>query len=103
MDCLTTFLFSVVFIFVNGFLFYLQGNTVAIKQLSLEKAPKEVFDSLQTEIELLKSLRHENIGKSSCFYLFVFEKKKNYFKILLVRYIDHVVNKKTNQLYIAME
>ena len=76
-----------------------QGNTVAIKQLSLERASKEDFLSLQTEISLLKvrgarcavgggwlrrarqSLRHSNI----------------------VRYIDHVVNKSTNQLYIAME
>jgi serine/threonine protein kinase len=40
-----------------------------------------VFTSLQQEIQLLKSLRHANI----------------------VRYIDHVVNTKTNQLYIAME
>jgi serine/threonine protein kinase len=47
----------------------------------LEKASKEVFQSLQTEIDLLKSLRHPNI----------------------VRYIDHVVNTKTNHLYIAME
>ena len=54
---------------------------MAIKQLSLERASKEVFLSLQTEISLLKSLRHPNI----------------------VRYIDHVVNTKTNQLYIAME
>lgn len=40
-----------------------------------------MFTSLQQEIQLLKSLRHANI----------------------VRYIDHVVNTKTNQLYIAME
>lgn len=40
-----------------------------------------MFTSLQQEIQLLKSLRHPNI----------------------VRYIDHVVNTKTNQLYIAME
>ena len=54
---------------------------MAIKQLSLERASKETFLSLQAEINLLKSLRHPNI----------------------VRYIDHVVNTKTNQLYIAME
>lgn len=56
-----------------------EGNTVAVKKLSLKGCSKEVVDSLTAEIALLKSLDHDNI----------------------VRYIDHI--KREKELNIVME
>eukprot|EP01117_Protostelium_nocturnum_P008943 TRINITY_DN320_c0_g1_i1.p1 TRINITY_DN320_c0_g1~~TRINITY_DN320_c0_g1_i1.p1 ORF type:complete len:1357 (-),score=566.17 TRINITY_DN320_c0_g1_i1:87-4157(-) len=56
-----------------------EGNTVAIKQLNLKGANKEVVEGLQEEINLLQSLDHRNI----------------------VRYIGHI--RKGKELSIVME
>jgi len=67
--------YGVVYKAINIF----EGNTVAIKQLNLKGASKEVIESLQEEINLLQSLDHINI----------------------VRYIGHI--RKGKELSIVME
>jgi hypothetical protein len=69
--------YGVVFKAINLY----EGNTVAIKKLNLKGCSKEVIDSLNAEIDLLKSLDHENI----------------------VRYIDNIQGNKGKELNIVME